>query len=134
MEGTFGTRDIVAALFRNLRIFSAVVAGCVFLGILTILFSVPLYLTSGSLLVKFGSDADARVNNPNDKVQISTIDRREIMQSNLDILQSHDLLKMVIEKVGVDRIYPGLSESIGTNDSPVEVAVRNMQRKHLVIK
>ncbi|MEQ1705398.1 MAG: GNVR domain-containing protein [Rickettsiales bacterium] len=134
MEGTFGTRDIVAALFRNLRIFSAVVAGCVLLGILTILFSVPLYLTSGSLLVKFGSDADARVNNPNDKVQISTIDRREIMQSNLDILQSHDLLKMVIEKVGVDRIYPGLSESIGTNDSPVEVAVRNMQRKHLVIK
>lgn len=84
--------------------------------------------------MKFGSDADARVNNPNDKVQISTIDRREIMQSNLDILQSHDLLKMVIEKVGVDRIYPGLSESIGTNDSPVEVAVRNMQRKHLVIK
>lgn len=134
MEESFGIRDIVTAFFRQLHVFSVVVVSCVLLGILTIAFSVPLYLTSGSVLVKFGSDADARVNNPNDKVQISTIDRREIMQSNLDILQSHDLLKLVIEKVGVDRIYPGLAEKIGTSDSPIEVAIQTMQRKHLVIK
>jgi uncharacterized protein involved in exopolysaccharide biosynthesis len=134
MEESFGIRDIVTAFFRQLHVFSVVVVSCVLLGILTIAFSVPLYLTSGSVLVKFGSDADARVNNPNDKVQISTIDRREIMQSNLDILQSHDLLKLVIEKVGLDRIYPGLAEKVGTSDSPIEVAIQTMQRKHLVIK
>lgn len=134
MEESFGTRDIVAAFFRQIRIFIAVVVGCVFFGIITIFISVPLYLTSGSVLVKFGSDADARVNNPTGNMQLSNVDRREIMQSNLDILQSHDLLKMVIDKVGIDRVYPGLSEKIGSSDSPMEVAIQTMQRKHLVIK
>lgn len=134
MEEPFGIRDIVAAFFRQVRLFSVVLAGCILIGILTIFFTVPLYQTSGSVLVKFGSDADARVNNPSDTTQLSNIDRREIMQSNLDILQSHDLLKMVVEKIGVDRLYPGLSEKVGTSDSPVEVAIQILQRKHLVIK
>lgn len=134
MDETFGIRDVIAAFFRQFRIFFLVFLSTISLGILSIILTVPLYQTSGSLLVKFGSDADARVNNPSGNIQISTIDRREIMQSNLDIIQSHDLLKMVMEKIGIERIYPGITDSIGTSDSPLEVSIQKMQRKHLTIK
>ena len=134
MDESFGIRDIIVAFFRQFKIFFLVFLCTISFGILSIILAVPMYQTSGSVLVKFGSDADARVNNPSGNQQISTIDRREIMQSNLDILQSHDLLKMVMEKVGIDRIYPGITDSVGTTDSPVEVAIQRMQRKHLTIK
>lgn len=134
MNETFGIRDIIAAFFRQFRTFLLVFLSTICLGILSILLSVPLYQTSGSVLVKFGLDADARVNNPSGNVQTSTNDRREIMQSNLDIIQSHDLLKTVMEKIGIERIYPGIIDSVGTSDSPLEVAIQRMQRKHLTIK
>ena len=134
MDESFGIRDIIVAFFRQFKIFFLVFLCTISFGILSIILAVPMYQTSGSVLVKFGSDADARVNNPTGNQQISTIDRREIMQSNLDILQSHDLLKLVMEKVGIDRIYPGITDSVGSTDSPVEVAIQRMQRKHLTIK
>ncbi len=134
MEDSLGIRDLIAAFFRQFKVFFLVVLATVSIGLLIIILSTPMYQSTGSVLVKFGSDADARVNNPNDNTPVSQADRREIMQSNLDILQSHDLLKAVITKIGIERIYPGLTEAIGTKDSPMEVAIFKMQSKHLIIK
>jgi|CXWL01.1.fsa_nt_gi uncharacterized protein involved in exopolysaccharide biosynthesis len=134
MEDIFSIRDVIAAFFRQFRIFFLVFLGAVSVGLLTIIIATPMYQASGSVLVKFGADADARVNNPAGNQYTSTVDRREIMQSNLDILQSHDLLKMVMEKIGIERIYPSITEQVGSNDSPLEVAIYMMERKHLTIK
>lgn len=134
MEESLGIRDLIAAFFRQFKVFFLIFLGTVSLGLLMIIYSVPLYQASGSVLVKFGADADARVNNPNDRSPVITNDRREIMQSNLDILQSHDLLQAVISKIGVERIYPGLSAAVEGKDSPLEVAIQKMQGKHLIIK
>ncbi len=134
MEDSLGIRDLIAAFFRQFKVFFLIVLATVSVGLLVIIFSTPMYQATGSVLVKFGSDADARVNNPNDNTPVTQADRREIMQSNLDILQSHDLLKAVITKIGIERIYPGLTEIVGTKDSPMEVAIFKMQNKHLIIK
>ncbi len=134
MEDNFTIRDLISAFFRQYKIFRTVFLLCVVAGILAIIFSTTLYQASGSLLVKFGANANAGVNRTDNIVPIPENDRREIMQSNLDILQSHDLLKAVISKIGLERVYPGITESVGTSDSPIEVAIDRMARKHLTIK
>lgn len=134
MNGNFAIRDLLASFFRQYQIFFLSFFVALSLGIAVIYFSIPLYQASGSLLVKFGANADTGINRAKNAIQISSNDRREIMQSNLDILQSHDLLQMVINKIGVERVYPGITDSVGNSDSPLEVAIRRMERKHLTIK
>ena len=134
MEESITTRDILSSFFRQYKMFRLIFLASIAISILSIIFSTTLYQASGSLLVKFGSDADAKVNDSKSDTQLSSTDRREVIQSNVDIIRSHDLLKMVVEKIGVEQIYPGLTERVGKKDSPLEMAIQNLKNSHLTVK
>jgi uncharacterized protein involved in exopolysaccharide biosynthesis len=134
MDELFTIRGILSTFFRQWRIFWLVFLCILAIGLLYLTITTPLYESSGSVLVKFGSDADAGVNKDNGKVPLPANDRREIIQSNIDIIQSHDLLRDAINKIGVERLYPGITERVGDKDSPLEAAISQFMRKHLVVK
>ncbi len=130
MYNSLNIRDLLSAFFRQYKTFRAVFLAFVAIGVLTIVFSSKQYQATGSLLVKFGVNADVGVNKPNQAAQLSTSDRREIMQSNIDILQSHDLLEAAIKKIGVEKIYPNLKDS----KNAVELAITKLSKSDLTVK
>ena len=127
MENSANMRDILTAFFRNSRLFCKVFLGTLATGVLYLLLATNMYEASGSLLVKFGSDADAGVNKPYPEARLSPMERREIVESNLEILQSHDLLKSVLMEIGVARVYP----SLDGDDAGIEKAIKKLQDKDL---
>ncbi len=134
MENSVTIRDILASFFRQYKTFRLIFFVAILFGVVSLVISTPLYEASGSLLIKFGADADAKVTETKSGEPLTPSDRREIIQSNIDIIRSHDLLKMVIEKVGIERVYPKLTEKVGKKDSPIEVAIKNLDRNHLSVK
>ena len=97
---------LLTALFRQRVKFVGVFLLFVLGGVNYLLFAPPLYQSNGSLLVKFGHNATPAVNRSIGQVELSQNDRREIVESDIGILQSHGLLAGVVNEFGVERIYP----------------------------
>ncbi len=128
-------RGLLSAFFRQHHAFLSVFILIVLSGIVYIAITKPLYEASGSLLVKFGHDAGPDIiRSDNQAVVISQNDRREIMQSNVDILQSHNLLLALVQEIGPDKLYPGITKRVAGKDSPEEVAIRQLLKSDLTIK
>lgn len=123
-------RDFLTSFFRQYRVFRAVFATSLLLGILYLLFATPLYEASGSLLVKFGNNADAGVGKSATDARITPMDRIRIVESNLEILQSHDLLKSVLLEIGLERVYPSFSDA----DDGLEKAIHKLQNSDLNVR
>lgn len=127
MENSANMRDFLTAFFRNFLLFRKIFFGTLATGVLYLLLATNMYEASGSLLVKFGSDADAGVNKPAPEARLSPMERREIVESNLEILQSHNLLKEVLLEISVARVYP----SLNGDDAGLEKAIKKLQDKDL---
>jgi uncharacterized protein involved in exopolysaccharide biosynthesis len=120
-----GTRDILNVLFKHQR---KIVATFLFVvgGVALYTFmSTPLYEATASLLIKVGREYVYRPEVGEDKPQLQ-LSREDLVNSELEILTSRDLAATVIERIGVDRIYPGLDQppplfSLGT----IRVLVNN---------
>jgi len=130
MDYSLSIRDLLGAFFRRYRLFRKVFILVVLFGIANILFSQKLYQANGSLLVKFGADAESGVNKPNNNMPLPSNDRKEIMESNIEILQSHDLLESIIKKIGIQRLYSELSD----DRSGYETAIKKLNDSHLSVK
>lgn len=94
------------------------------------------YEAAGSLLVKFGPNATPEIGRTYDNAPqiITQSDRRETIQSDMEILRSHGLLHEVIEGFGVDKLYPGITRRVGKSDDPKERAIRDLWKNDLIIK
>lgn len=134
MDKQLTLRDLLGSFFRQIKTFKIVFSVVVIAGIIYIATSPRLYQSSGSLLVKFGADAELGVNKDTRTTQMSAGDHREIIQSNMDILQSHDLLKDVLTTVGVSRVYPEIVAKNDVATSALEEAIYKFERQHLVVK
>lgn len=135
MQIEFTTRGLLAHFFRQGRKIALVFLAVYCLGVAYVVVSKPMYETGGSLLVKFGNNTPERITHEEGGTTIvSQDDRRETMQSNIDILQSHDLILSVVNVFGPEAIYPGITEKVGTTDSPAEATVYRLLKKDLTIK
>ena len=127
-------RGILTAFFRQrpkiITVFSLIViAGLGYVNV-----AHPIYESTGSLLVKFGHEAVPDVNNADKKGdELAPDDRREIIQSNIDILKSHDLLQAVVTEITPDAMYKDITAKVAGVNSPVE-AVLDFLDKDLLIK
>lgn len=135
MQMEFTSRGLLATFFRQQLkfwlVFLLVTAGAVYY----ITTARPLYQAAGSMLLRFGQNASPELAIGSGRAEeISQNDRREIIQSNIDLMYSHDLLRAVIEDVGVETIYPGITERTGGKDLPIEAAIRQLSQKHLMVK
>ena len=133
MELDYSLRGLLAALFRQQRKMIVIGAAIMALGLFYLLSMPVVYESRGSMLVKFGQDArpSLSVAGGNRTTEVSSSDRAEIIQSNISIIYSSDLLRSAVVEFGVERLYPGITEST-TNDTPEGAAIGRLQRGDLM--
>lgn len=136
MQIELTSRGLMTTLFRHRLKLLASFALCVAFATAYIMTATPAYESVGSLLVKFGRSATPDVFDFKGGAggEVSQNDRREIMQSNMQILQSRDLLRSLVHDFGVETLYPGLTAQLRPGDNPVEAAITRLQGEDIVAK
>ena len=88
----------------------------------------PTYEAKTSLMVKLGRENIYRpeIGNTN---KVFSADPEKILNTEIKILTSQDLMEKVIQKIGVKNIYPGLAKRPQKNMTPVESAVKKFTSK-----
>ena len=111
------TREILSILFKERRKLIGVFLG---LAVLVIGFSytlTPYYEATTRLLVKSGREFQVQ-SEPNRPVaSVPQTTKQEIVNSEIQILTSRDLIEAVINQVGPDRLYPGSTGWFGTPEN-----------------
>lgn len=129
-------RGWMTALFRQRRKFNFVFLLIMVSGLAYILFTKPEFEAAGSLLVKFGRGATpeiARTDNTSPEI-ITQSDRRETIQSDMEILQSHALLLEIVHSFGAEKIYPNITKKVAGIDDPEEAVIRELWKGDLIVK
>lgn len=110
-ESTWTLRDLLVILFKHkLKI------GIVFFAIVVAVTAVsfflpPIYEAKSSVLVKFGREYLYRpeVGEKNPVISYGQTNQEEILNSEIEIIASRDLMGKVIDAVGLENLYPSLS-------------------------
>jgi uncharacterized protein involved in exopolysaccharide biosynthesis len=93
----------------------------------------PTYEAQASLMVKMGREHVYRSEVGTSAAPVS-FDQERIVESEIQILSSRDLVKRVIDMMGIGKIYPELIESPPSNITPLEAAIREMQENLVIVK
>ncbi len=126
MDIEYNMRGILHAFFRQKLKFVLFFVLFSLMGVYYVSKIVPVYSARGSLLVKFGQAGLPDVNLPGNRKSsdFSSNDRSELLESNVQILLSQNLLSDVVSAFGLERLYPGMLEEGGDEGVAVQNAVR----------
>ena len=125
-------RDLLTVFFKHrakiLTIFSIVVA----MVTITTFIAPPVYEAKSTLLVKYGREymnqSEVGASQP-----MMSLDRKEIINSEIQILKSPDLAQKVIESIKLSQIYPDLAKA-ETQDKRYKDAAIARFEKNLNVK
>jgi uncharacterized protein involved in exopolysaccharide biosynthesis len=104
-------RSTIQAFFRRKGLFSLMFGAVCMAGGGYLLLKQPQYLSSAMLVLHFDSQAVPdidRTMTPTDQQQ-GTNEHREILYSDADILRNPDLIRDVVNTVGLARLYPRIA-------------------------
>ena len=125
-------RDFLTILFKHkytiLMIFFAVVA-TVTIGSFLL---PPTYEAKSSLLLKFGREYIYRSEvgeRGSDTRPLIPLNQEEVINSEIQILTSRDLIEKVITSIKVENIYPDLAEDPPKTVTPLEAAILIFEKK-----
>lgn len=99
-------RDVLAALFRRRRRMIGIFVVVLALGALAVLLAPRLYETRARILVKYTSEYVYRPEVGESRLPIA-LAPEEILNSEMSILTSDELIREVIEELGLETLYPG---------------------------
>lgn len=120
-------RDLLTVFFKHrakiLTIFSIVV---VMVTITTFLAS-PVYKAKSTLLVKYGREYMNQSEVGSSQPMMS-LNREEIINSEIQILKSPDLAKKVIEAVSLGQMYPDLTKDPPRGVQPMDAAIARFEK------
>ncbi len=122
-------RDILTVLFKHKQkiiVTFLVVVIAITLG--TFLIS-PTYEAKSSLLVKFGREYLYTPEVGEGRPTPLAISQEELINSEVQILMNHDLIGKVIDTLGVNKLYPGLSTFSGVSKTDAAI---NQFKKSLI--
>ena len=125
-------RSVLSTVFRQMWKFLLVFVPVVILGLLYVLTATRYHESSAKLLVKFGQDArpEMVMGTAN---SLTAEEKRGMVQSNVNILNSRDIIEELIKKVGVAKIYPKLAEQDMSEEAKLDAAVRGFARDFSVV-
>jgi len=87
----------------------------------------PTYEAKTSLMIKLGRENIYRPEMGNTN-KVFSADPEKVLNTEIKILTSRDLMKKVVERLGVKNIYPGLVRHPKNNMTPKESAVEKIKR------
>jgi uncharacterized protein involved in exopolysaccharide biosynthesis len=126
-------RDLVTVLAKHK---GKILTG--FLGIVVAVMAVsfamaPIYEAQASLMVKMGREhmyrSEVGVNAPP-----VLFDQERIVESEIQILTSRDLVRRVLETIGLEEVYHDLAENPPRGITPLEAGIREMQDNLTIAK
>lgn len=106
----FTTRDLVLILFRHRRRAAIALGFCLTVAILVSLFLPPVYQSDASVLInKFGREFTYRPDAGAAALPIPVAnDPEEILNTQVQLLLSRDVILATIDRVGLGKLYPDL--------------------------
>ena len=115
-------RDFLTVLFKHkFRIIAIFLATVITVTVGTFLLS-PVYEAKSSLLVKIGRENIYRPE-VGDRSPVISINPEEVVNTEINILTSRDLIEKVISTLKIVYIYPDLIESPPSNMTPLDAAI-----------
>ncbi|MFZ1746075.1 MAG: Wzz/FepE/Etk N-terminal domain-containing protein, partial [Nitrospirales bacterium] len=121
-SGFFSLRDILTILFKHQWEIIAIFVFCTVLSYIVPMKMTPIYRAESSLMVKIGREHmyNAEVGDHSPKM---AFDLQAVVEPEIKILTSRDLIKKVVETIGVKNLYPEILEMDKLTISPLEVAL-----------
>jgi uncharacterized protein involved in exopolysaccharide biosynthesis len=87
------------------------------------LIATPKYQSEAKLLVKFAGNQSSRQDAlPTSTISAQQLERKEVVNSQISVLQSKDLISEVLHTLGIDRVYPTLAA--GTEPAALDDAAQ----------
>ena len=120
-------RDILTVLFKYKRRIMTVFLGTIVTVTVGSFLMTPIYESQATIMVKMGREHMYRPEVGSTGPAIS-YDQNRIIESEIQILSSRDLIEGVLTKIGVATLYPDLADSPPKNMTPLEAAVEEMQQ------
>jgi uncharacterized protein involved in exopolysaccharide biosynthesis len=91
-------------------------------------FTSPLYQAHASLLFNWGHEYMYRSEVGGDSGSWSAFRFEQIINSEMEILNSRDLKERVINSIGIDKLYPEALKVKSRNITPMDIAVENFSK------
>lgn len=115
-------RSVFSTIFRQIWKFLLIAVPIVLIAVLYVLTATPVYTSQTKLLVKFGQDArpDMALSQ---SIGLSAEERRGLVQANVNILLSRDLVQELLKKTGVEKVYPSIAKKYKDPNRVMNVAV-----------
>lgn len=122
-------RGLLTIFFRQKKKFLAAFFLAILVGLAFIMLSVPIYMSTGSLLIKFGSSASFSINSAGRQSQTAiSQSSHELIASYVEVLQSRKLLESLVNTFGAAHIYPKLASQSLNSAELTEAALKNLKR------
>ena len=122
LDNFLSLRDILTVLFKHKTKILSVFFATTLTVIAGTFIMTPVYEAYSSILVKIGREHIYRPEIGTGNPAIS-IDWEATVNSEIQIATSHDLMQLVIEAIGVEKLYPDLEESPPADMTPLEAAI-----------
>jgi succinoglycan biosynthesis transport protein ExoP len=116
-------RDLISIFLRRKGLFMLAFGVVCLFGGGYLLIKQPLYLSSASLVLHFDSQAVPDIDRTEKPTQLQgTNEHREILYSDADILHSPAILREVVGKVGLARLFPRIAAGPGDDSRKMDLA------------
>lgn len=99
-------RDLLLVLFRQKWRITVIFVAVNAIAVGYLLTAQPLYEAKADLLIRFGDEAPAQLTQNMQQTQLVPDERREILLTNIEIIQSQELLKQILNEFGIAKVYP----------------------------
>ncbi len=121
-------REQLTVLFRRRAQILSVFIGIVGATAIVSLLIPPTYDAESTLLLKVGREY-ADPGELRSAMPGPTWDRRDLLNSEINILTSHEVLRDVVNSMGVETLYPGLAATTRTPEAARDLALTRLRRQ-----
>lgn len=104
------TRSILRAAFRQKYKFLGIFLPIIFLSLIYALFADPVFRSSAKLFVKFNNDIRAEIS-PSQNNNLNAEEKRGLIQANLNIFRSRDIVKNLLNDYDLNEVYPDIAQN-----------------------
>ncbi len=122
--GGAGVREFLTVVFKYKVVIAATFAAVVLTVTAGTLLIAPIFETEARILVKFGRENIYRSEVGDVRNQIVASNTEEILNSEVSILTSRDLITQLVSEMTVDVLYPSLIANPPRSGTPLQAAVK----------
>ena len=119
--------DILAILFKHINLFKVTFIATVASVIVMTFLVPPTYESKATLLVKFGREYVYVPAVTEEKDPVNYFNREGIINNEIEILSSSDLLEKTVIRIGIPTLYPSLAKNPPKNKPIVKVAEKQFR-------